>query len=408
MIGITQAVRSRPTRPGAGDLPVARRFGDVLDLLQGLRVIDLTTIILGPYGTQVLGDLGADVIKVETPTGDLFRSPRPGRSDDLGAGFMAYNRNKRSVVIDLKSPDGRAAMEQLLAEADALVHNMRPAAAERLGLGLDDVAERHPHLVYVQAPGFDQDGPAADRPAYDDVIQAASGLAAMIGEGTDGPPRYVPSVVCDKIGGLHLAIAVLAGLVARERTGAGRRIEAPMFESIVSFLLSEHLAGHGFEPPEGPFGYERARSPHRRPYETADGWIGVLPYDGGHWSRVLTELGREDLADADWVQDPIRRSERIGELYGVLADAMPHRTTADWTATFDRLDVPSSPVVTPAEVLDDEHLDAIGFFPLVEHPTDGTVRMIRSPFRNRDPEATAAADRPAPHLGEHTDELLGG
>ncbi len=379
----------------------------VLDLLQGLRVIDLTTIILGPYGTQILGDLGADVIKVETPSGDLFRSPRPGRSDDLGAGFMAYNRNKRSVVIDLKSAEGRASLDRLLSEADALVHNMRPAAAERLGLGLDDVRERHPHLVYVRTPGYDQDGPNADLPAYDDVIQAASGLAAMIGEGTDGPPRYVPSVVCDKIGGLHLTIAVLAGLVSRERTGSGRRIEAPMFESIVSFLLSEHMAGHGFEPPEGPFGYERARSPHRRPFETADGWIGVLPYDGGHWRRVLNEVGRDDLADADWVQDPIRRSERVGELYGVLADAMPRRSTAEWTSTFSRLDVPFSPVVAPADVLHDRHLAEVGFFPLVEHPTDGTVRMIRSPFRDRDPGAATTPDRPAPHLGEHTVELLG-
>ncbi|MEM1334269.1 MAG: CoA transferase [Actinomycetota bacterium] len=384
------------------------RFGHVLDLLRGLRVIDLTTIILGPYGTQILGDLGADVIKVETPSGDLFRAPRPGRSDDLGAGFMAYNRNKRSVVIDLKSGEGVVAFDRLLADADALVHNMRPAAADRLGLGLDAVRERHPHLVYVRAPGYDQDGPAADRPAYDDVIQAASGLAAMIADGTDGPPRYVPSVVCDKVGGLHVTIAVLAGLVARERTGQGRRLEAPMFESIVSFLLSEHLAGHSFEPPEGPFGYERARSPHRRPFETADGWIGVLPYDGGHWARVLAEIGRHDLADSDWVQDPIARSRRISELYGVLADAMPLRTTAAWTEVFDRLDVPSSPVLQPEELLDHAQLTAIDMFPLVQHPTDGTIRMIRSPFRARDPDAVGAPDRPAPHLGEHTDEVLGG
>ncbi|MFK8024431.1 MAG: CaiB/BaiF CoA transferase family protein [Ilumatobacter sp.] len=382
----------------------------MLDFLAGLRVVDLTTIILGPYGTQILGDLGADVIKIETPSGDLFRAPRPGRSDDLGAGFMAFNRNKRSVAIDLKTPEGQASLHELLAGADALVHNMRPAAAERLGLGLDDVRTQHPHLVYVRAPGFDQDGPSADRPAYDDVIQAASGLAAMIGEGTDGPPRYVPSVVCDKIGGLHVAIAVLAGLVAQQRTDTGRRIEVPMFESIVSFLLPEHLAGHAFEPPEGEFGYERARSPHRRPFETADGWIGVLPYDGGHWARVLAEIGRDDLAHADWVQDPISRSQRIGELYGVLADAIPHRTTAEWSATFDRLDVPSSPVVKPEDLLADEQLEAAGMFPLIEHPTDGTVRLIRSPFRDRDrdPDTVMPPDRPAAHIGEHTDEVLGG
>ena len=379
----------------------------MLDLLSGVRVIDLTTIILGPYGTQILGDLGADVIKVETPSGDLFRSPRPGRSDDLGAGFIGFNRNKRSVSIDLKSDDGRAALEQLLSEADALVHNMRPGAADRLGIGLDDIRERHPHLVYVRAPGYDQDGPRADQPAYDDVIQAATGLAAMIGEGTDGPPRYVPSVVCDKIGGLHLAIAVLGGLVSKERTGDGRRIEAPMFESIVSFLMAEHLSGQSFEPPLGSFGYERAKSPHRRPFQTADGWIGVLPYDGGHWARALREIGRPELADADWVQEPISRSERIGELYGVLGDAMSQRTTAEWMSTFDQLDIPASPVVLPEELQADEQLVGVDFFPLVEHPTDGTLRMIRSPFCDRDPGAPTLPDRPAPHLGEHNDELLG-
>ncbi|MEM9713781.1 MAG: CoA transferase [Actinomycetota bacterium] len=378
----------------------------MLDLLSGIRVVDLTTIILGPYATQFLGDLGADVIKVEAPTGDLFRAPRPGRSDDLGAGFMNFNRNKRSVALDLRSDEGRADLERLLASADALVHNMRPAAAARLGLSLDDVRERHPHLVYVQAPGFDQDGPAADRPAYDDVIQAASGLAAMIGEGTDGDPRYVPSVVCDKIGGLHVAIALLAGLVHRERhDGAGRRIEAPMFEAIVAFLMTEHLAGASFEPPEGPFGYARAQSPHRRPFRTSDGWLGALPYDGRHWERVLRLLGRDDLADAEWVHDPIRRSQRVGELYGVLADGLVHRTTAEWVEALGELDVPCAPVVDLEELLDDEHLRAIGLFPVVEHPTEGLVRQIRSPFRDRDDGELP--DRPVPHLGEHGDEVLG-
>lgn len=379
----------------------------MLDLLSGIRVVDLTTIILGPYGTQILGDLGADVIKVETSTGDLFRAPRPGRSDDLGAGFMGFNRNKRSVSIDLKSDEGQAALAQLLSTADAFVHNMRVGAADRLGIGFDDIRTRHPHLVYVCAPGYDQDGPRADQPAYDDVIQAASGLAAMIGEATDGPPRYVPSVVCDKIGGLHLAIAVLSGLISKERTGEGRRIEAPMFESIVSFLMAEHLSGQSFEPPLGSFGYQRAKSPHRRPFRTADGWIGVLPYDGGHWARALHEIGRAELAEADWVQEPIERSKRIGELYGVLADAMPQRTTTEWMAAFDRLDIPASPVVAPEELQVDDQLVGVDLFPLVEHPTDGTLRMIRSPFRDRDPDAHTLPDRLAAHLGEHNDDVLG-
>lgn len=379
----------------------------MLDLLSGIRVVDLTTIILGPYGTQILGDLGADVIKVEAPGGDLFRAARPGRSDELGAGFLNFNRNKQSVVLDLKSDEGRADLDRLLASSDVLVHNMRPAAAERLGIGLDDVRVRHPHLVFVRSPGFDQDGPDRDRPAYDDVVQAASGIASLVGEHVDGEPRYVPSVVCDKVGGLHLTIAVLAGLVARERAdGAGRRIEAPMFESFVSFLFSEHLAGHTFEPALGPIGYQRITHPDRRPYRTADGWLGVLPYDGRHWRRMLGLLGRDDLANADWVQDPVRRAERIGELYGVLADGLAARATADWVEAINAIDVPCSPVAGLADLLDDEHLDAVGMFPIVDHPTEGPLRQVRSPFRDRD--GGERADRPAPRLGEHTAEVLDG
>lgn len=379
----------------------------MLDLLDGVRVVDLTTIILGPYGTQILGDLGADVVKVETPSGDLLRYARPGRSDDLGATFLGFNRNKRSITLDLKSDDGRDALDRLLASADVLVHNMRPAAADRLGLGLDEVSERHPHLVYVRSPGFDQDGPDKDRPAYDDVVQAASGFAGLMAGPAGGEPQYVPSVVCDKVGGLHLAIAVLAGLVNKERNGgAGRRIEAPMFESIVSFLLSEHLSGHSFEPPLGPVGYARVVDPGRRPYRTADGFLGVLPYDTGHWQRMLRLLGRDDLAEARWVAEPVERAGRVGELYQALADGLPARTTAEWVAAINEADIPCSPVAHPADLLDDEHLETVGMFPVVDHPTEGRIRQVRSPFRDRDGHEPRP-DRPAPGLGEHDDEVLG-
>lgn len=379
----------------------------MLDLLDGVRVIDLTTIILGPYGTQILGDLGADVIKVETPDGDLLRSARPGRSDDLGATFLGFNRNKRSVTLDLKSDTGRRALDELLASADVLVHNMRPGAADRLGLGLDEVAQHHPHLVYVRSPGFDHDGPDRDRPAYDDVVQAASGLAGLMAGPGGGVPQYVPSVVCDKVAGLHLAIAVLAGLVNRERNeGAGRRIEAPMFESIVSFLFSEHLAGHSYDPPLGPLGYPRVVDPGRRPYATADGYIGVLPYDTGHWQRVLRLLGRDDLAEADWLTEPVERAARVGELYAALGEGLRARTTAEWVAAITAADVPCAAVAEPAELLDHPHLDAVAMFPVVDHPTEGRIRQVRSPFRDRDGRP-ALPDRPAPGLGEHNAELLG-
>jgi crotonobetainyl-CoA:carnitine CoA-transferase CaiB-like acyl-CoA transferase len=373
-------------------------------LLKGIRVLDLTTIVLGPYAGQMLGDLGAEVIKIEPPGGDLFRAVRPGRSPRMGAGYLNLNRNKKSVVIDLKTAAGQAAFRKLAGNADVLIHNMRVKSAAKLGLDYETVKGINPEIVYCLAPGFGQGGRNADKPAYDDIIQVASGLAALNAD-ADGAPRFLSTIVCDKVGGLHLTVAALAGIAHKERTGKGCKIEAPMFESMVSFLMTEQLSGMSFEPPLGSTGYERLMSPDRRPFPTRDGYLGVLPYSGAHWSRFLKFIGRDDLASADWVQDPVRRSERVGELYGVVAEAMATKTTAEWLAALKELDIPCAPVNELGDLIEEGHATDVGLFVEFDHPSEGRLRGVRTPFTVTGVEE--APDLPAPELGEHTEALIG-
>ena len=299
----------------------------MLPLLQGIRVLDFTTIVLGPYATQTLGDLGADVVKIEPLQGDLFRTVRPGRSRSMGAGFMGFNRNKRSLAIDLKRPESRAVLARLVAGADAVVHNMRPKAAEPLGLAYEQLARIKPDLVYAFAAGYDQSGPNANEPAYDDIIQAAAGVAAL-NANAQGEPRYLSTILCDKVGGLHLAIAVATGLAHRARTGKGCCIEAPMFESTVAFLMSEQLGGETFVPALGPTGYDRLAAPNRKPYRTQDGFMAILPYNGTHWAAFFEIIGRAEFAHSPQVQDPVLRSQSVDSLYAIIAEVAPTRTTA--------------------------------------------------------------------------------
>lgn len=349
------------------------------DFLKDVRVLDLTTVVLGPFATRYLADFGADVIKVEPPSGDIFRNVSPARSRGMGAGFLNLNRNKRSVTLDLKIPADLDRFRELLEGADVLVHNMRTAAAARLGLDPDTLRESHPTLVYCAAPGFSSRGRDADKPAYDDIIQAASGLAHL-NRGPDGAPRFVPAVLCDKVGGLHLAMAVMAGLVHRLQSGRGCAIEVPMFEGMASFMMAEQLAGETFVPAKGGVGYERLMSPNRRPFATRDGYIAILPYSGKQWAGFFGLIGRQDLLNAAWVQDPARRSERIDDLYAVIADAMPRRDTADWLDDLQALDIPCTRINTLDDLLDDGHLADVDVFGRIEHPTEGALRSIRSPF----------------------------
>lgn len=365
------------------------------DLLKGVRILDLTSVVLGPFATQYLGDFGADVIKVEPPSGDIFRQVQPSRSEGMGAGHLAFNRNKRAIGLDLKAADDRARLMALLEDADVLVHNMRPAAAKRLGLDPEALRATYPRLVYCVSTGYGSRGRYAGLPAYDDIIQAASGVAHMNAY-ADGAPRFLPTILCDKVGGLHLAMAVLAGVLQQVRTGKGCAIEAPMFEGLVSFLMAEHLSGETFRPPKGNIGYNRILSEHRKPYATKDGFLGVLPYNGKHWADFLNAVGREDLAQADWVQNAGQRSERVGELYAVVAEVMPERSTADWIALLRELDIPCSAVNSLDDLLSDRHLADVGLFQETEHPSEGSIRAIRSPFWV---EGTAELpDKPAPEL----------
>jgi len=375
----------------------------MLPLLQGTRILDFTTIVLGPYATQTLGDLGAEVIKIESLQGDLFRTVRPGRSRDMGAGFVNFNRNKRSLAIDLKRAESREVLDRLVRSADAVVHNMRPRSAAQLGIDYARLAAVNPALVYAFSAGYDQSGPSAAEPAYDDVIQAAAGVAAL-NANERGEPRYLATILCDKVGGLHLAIAVAAALARRAQTGAGCCIEAPMFESTVSFLMTEQLGGASFEPPLGPTGYDRLASPNRRPFRTQDGFLAILPYNTTHWTAFFELIGRPGQAHSPQVQDPVVRSRDIDALYAVIAAAAPTRTSAEWLADLRRLDIPCARVNAVGDLLQDDHLRATGFFREYDHPTEGRMRDARSPFRLHG--APEQADRPTPRTGADGREIL--
>jgi crotonobetainyl-CoA:carnitine CoA-transferase CaiB-like acyl-CoA transferase len=373
------------------------------EVLKDIRIVDLTTTYLGPYATQFLGDMGADIIKVEPLDGDVGRSPRPSRAPDMGAGFLNTNRNKRSIAVDLRKPEGRDVVLKLIERADAMVHNMRPKAATKLGLSYEDAKRVNSGIVYCYSPGFGQDGPYADEPAYDDIIQAMSGLAELNADAT-GAPRFLPSIIADKVVGLHLAFALAAGLVRRLKTGEGCAIEAPMFESMVAFLLVEHLAGHTFVPPLGPTGYERMLAKNRRPYKTRDGYVAIMPYTTQQWMRFMECVGRADLLEQEWVKDPVKRSANVDALYQVIADAAPQRSTAQWLALMNERDIPCGPVNGFDDLFDEAHLSAVGLFGSVDHPSEGALRTIRSPFRVSGLERQA--DKPAPRVGGESESIL--
>lgn len=346
--------------------------------LAGIRIIDLTTVIAGPYATQILGDMGAEVIKVEAPGGDIMRAPGPSRSTGMGPAFLNCNRNKRSLTLDLKNDADRAELFALLPTADVLIHNMRTAAAARLDLSYPDVAARNPGLIYCSIVGYGQDGPYRDRPAYDDVIQAASGWAGLE-QSAGGVPRYAPTIVADKTTSLFAVSAINAALYHRARTGEGQSIEVPMFEIMASFLMVEHLAGHTFVPPLGPTGYARVLSEHRRPYRTKDGYISVLPYSGGHWRAFFAAAGRDGWANDERLGSDARRAAIVGILYEQLASCLVERTTDDWIEALLLLDIPCSPINSVEDLLGDPHLTAVGFAKTIDHPTEGKIVNIRPP-----------------------------
>ena len=346
--------------------------------LQGVRVIDLTTVMLGPFGTQILGEMGADVIKIEPPGGDIGRWTGVGKSPGMSAAYMMKGRNKRSVVLDLKKQEAREPLRRLVKTADVFVHNIRPKAAARLAIDYETISTWKDDIVYAAATGYGEDGPYVDKPAYDDLIQGASGLAALFGAVT-GTPRYGPSVLADKTTGLFLTYAITMALFHRERTGEGQRVHVPMYEAFANFVMNEHMQGRMYEPPLGPAGYQRMLTPHRRPFPTADGHVCVLPYNDKHWAVFFDVVGKPELTSDPRFADQPSRSKNIDALYEIVVGVMQSKTSAEWLATLEEADIPVMPMNEPEDLFDCPHLSAVDMFPTVEHPTEGTIRHIKVP-----------------------------
>jgi crotonobetainyl-CoA:carnitine CoA-transferase CaiB-like acyl-CoA transferase len=375
--------------------------------LEGIRVIDLTTTFSGPFGTQLLGDLGADVIKVEREGGDITRGYQPSRSDRMGAVFLNVNRNKRSVLLDLKDPSGHDAFTALVRSADALIHNMRPQAMSRLGLDYDSLKSEAPALVYCAITGYGQGGRYEGRAAYDDIVQGMTGMAWLQGISAASEPRYMATPLADKTAGMTAAAAVLAALLHRQSTGEGQYIEVPMFELMAAYSLIDQIGGRAYDPPLGPTGYQRMRSIYRRPYATLDGFVSVAVYTGGHWRSFLDFVGRGHLLEDDRYRTIAARSQNVDDLYAIVAEEMTTRTSQEWLDILVDLDVPAGLLVSQDELFDDPHLADVDFFQTYEHPTEGSVIGMRNPIRfSATPLQEPGQMRPAPVLGEHTAELL--
>jgi len=372
--------------------------------LAGIRVVDLTSAVLGPVATQNLGDMGADVIKVEPPEGDSIRPLGPSRHPGMGAYFLNINRNKRSVALDLKRPAAHEALLKLAETADVFVHNMRLGAAERLGIDYPAVAARNPRIVYAAATGFRKDGVHRDRPSFDDVIQGESGLAALNG-GVGREPRYVPMAVCDKICGYVLASAIGMALYHRERTGKGQEVHVPMLETMVAFNLIDHLWHGVLAEPEKGLGYPRMLTPHRRPFPTKDGHICILATTDIQSRHLFEALDCAELADDERFSTLAQRTENISELYEIITERMRRRTTAEWRERLDMFDVPNGVVTDLEGLLTDPYLAKTGFFEPVEHPSEGKMLTPAIPVMFSGTPGNSFRLAP-PRLGEHTRAVL--
>lgn len=371
--------------------------------LDGVRILDVTTVGYGPYAGQILGDYGADVVKVESREGDITRGIFPFRNEGMGHFFLMANRNKRSIVLDLKTARGREAFLKLVETMDVVICSIRPAAMDRLGLGYDDCRKVNPKIIYVALVGFGQSGPYAQRPAYDDVIQGVSGMADMQG-GRDGPPKFINASICDKICSQVAAHSTLAALFSRERSGKGQLVEVPMFEAMVGFNLIEHHSGQTFDPPLGPAGYERAMVEYRRPYATVDGYVCALPYNTKQWRAFFSVMKRTDMLDDPRVVDPKTRSEKIGELYELVAQLVQDWKTADLLVALKEADIPHGEATRLDDLADDPHLQAVGFFQTFDHPSEGGIKLTAPPMKFS--ETPPDIRRLPASLGEHSVEVL--
>ncbi len=385
-----EAPLPHPARPAPGPLA-------------GLRVLDLASVILGPFATMLLGDLGAEVIKVERPEGDSSRHVTPGRHPGMSGTAINLHRNKRSIALDLRNPAGRAALLRLAGSADALIHNIRPQAMARLGLDYAALQAARPDIVYCACTGYGSGGPYAGRPAYDDLVQGASGVACLMGR-VHGKPEYVPVALCDKTVAMAAVNALLAALLHRARTGEGQEVEVPMYETMVAFNMAEHVCDSVFEPPEAPFGYPRVLSPGRHPYPTRNGHLCLLPYTDRQWRAFFRIIDREALAEDPRFRHLAGRTQHVDELYRIVEEEVARRSTEEWLELCEQEQIPAMPVLDLADARQDPHLAASGFFTVREHPSEGRYLSVGIPPRySRTP---CAVTRDAPRLGEHGIEIL--
>ena len=371
--------------------------------LKGIKVLDLTSVGFGPYACQILGDYGAEIIKIESPDGDITRGIGPFRNNGMGHFFLNANRNKRSLVLDLKTAAAKKIFFSLVKSADVVMTSIRPAAMDRLGLGFEDCNKVNEKLIYVALVGFGQSGPYAKKPAYDDIIQGVSGMASMQG-GRNEDPTFVNASICDKICSQIAAHATLAALFSRTNDGIGQLVEVPMFESMVGFNLVEHQSGMTFDPPIGVRGYERSMAKHRKPYATLDGFVCALPYTTKHWQTFFSLMKREDLVNDPRVVNAKLRSEKIAELYELVSELVKDWPTNDLLEALNIADIPHGEATDLNNLENDHHLSDIDFFQLIDHPSEGKIKLTSPPVNFSKTPATI--ERLPPLLGEHNEEIL--
>ena len=371
--------------------------------LAGVRVLEIASMIFGPLAGQYLGDMGADVIKLEPPEGDLTRSIGPRRSPLMGAFFLSSNRSKRSIVVDLKTPEGREVLKRLVRDCDVLLHSLRTQAANKLGLDYATMSKDNPRMVYCHVTGYADEGAYGGRPAYDDIGQAAAGLAQLQSV-VAGQPRFMPTILADKVGALHAAYGIAAALMHRERTGEGQQVDVAMFEGLVAFNMAEHQWAHVFEPPEGPMGYQPVSTASRRPYKTMDGYLALLPYSDANWRLFFKLAGAPEIMDDPRFATFAARQKHFRDVWDEVERQAARKTNAQWLALLSDADLPFSVVNSLEDLRDDPHLNSVNFWTVTEHPSEGLMRFAAAPVSLS--ASPMRMTRMQPRLGEHSGQVL--